>query len=139
MNDIPAALRRLVVERAQHGCEYCLLPNGVSFFSHEVDHIIAKKHGGVTTEENLTYACWRCNRHKGTDLGSFDPATGAFSVFFHPRTQQWADHFVLQGALVVGLTAEARTTLRLFQINTEERLAERQRLIDHQLYPPASN
>jgi 5-methylcytosine-specific restriction endonuclease McrA len=87
MNDISAALRRLVVERAQHCCEYCLLPHGVSFFPHEVDHIIAKKHGGVTNAEKLTYACWRCNRHKGSDLGSFDPMTGAFSFFFHPRTQ----------------------------------------------------
>jgi hypothetical protein len=38
---IPAALRRLVEDRAQNQCEYCLLPAKVAFFPHEIDHIIA--------------------------------------------------------------------------------------------------
>jgi 5-methylcytosine-specific restriction endonuclease McrA len=38
---IPAALRRLVYERANGCCEYCLLPEAVSLAPHEVDHIIA--------------------------------------------------------------------------------------------------
>ncbi len=29
------------------------------------------------------FVCWRCNRHKGTDLGSFDPQTGEFSFLFN--------------------------------------------------------
>jgi 5-methylcytosine-specific restriction endonuclease McrA len=58
---IPDALRRLVVERASQRCEYCLLPDGLSFYPHEVDHVIALKHQGQTTAENLAYACWRCN------------------------------------------------------------------------------
>jgi 5-methylcytosine-specific restriction endonuclease McrA len=68
---IPISLRRLVENRAQHRCEYCLLPTQIAFFPHEIDHIIAEKHGGKTDEENLAYTCWRCNRHKGSDLGSF--------------------------------------------------------------------
>lgn len=71
---IPAELRRLVVERAGERCEYCLLPSGVSFFPHEVDHVIAEKHGGVTTADNLAFTCWRCNRRKGSDLGSSNTA-----------------------------------------------------------------
>ena len=78
MTTIPISLRRQVEQRAQHQCEYCLLPAAVSFYSHEVDHVIALKHGGATSLENLAYACWRCNRYKGTDLGSFDPDTGEF-------------------------------------------------------------
>ena len=34
-----AAMRQLVVERAGQRCEYCLLPAGVAFFAHEVDHV----------------------------------------------------------------------------------------------------
>ncbi|MEC4812775.1 MAG: hypothetical protein SAK29_05810 [Scytonema sp. PMC 1069.18] len=34
---IPAALRRLVEERANHQCEYCLVPENISFFPHEID------------------------------------------------------------------------------------------------------
>lgn len=137
---IPAALRRSVRERAGNRCEYCLLPADVAFFAHEVDHVIATKHGGATHEANLALACWRCNRHKGTDLGSFDPQTNEFSFLFNPRTQRWADHFTLRGDEMVGLTPEGRTTVRLLQLNTAERVAERQRLLaaGRALHPDAS-
>ncbi len=127
---IPAALRRLVEERANRICEYCLLPANLAFFPHEVDHVIAEKHGGVTDADNLAFTCWRCNRHKGSDLGSFDPETGAFSFLFNPRTQQWSEHFKCEELTLVGLTPEGRTTARLLQLNSDERLAERQRLRD---------
>lgn len=125
---IPAALRRLVEERANRLCEYCLLPADVSFFPHEVDHVIAEKHGGATNADNLALTCWRCNRHKGSDLGSFDPQTGAFSFLFNPRTQQWTEHFKFESLTMIGLTPEGRTTVKLLQLNNDERLAERQRL-----------
>jgi hypothetical protein len=35
---IPAALRRLVEERAKHEYEYCLLPAKVAFFSRGSGH-----------------------------------------------------------------------------------------------------
>lgn len=128
MTAIPEPLRRQVEERAKHRCEYCLLPNSLSFYPHEVDHITALKHNGSTTAENLAYACWRCNRYKGTDLGSFDPETGEFSFLFNPRTQKWSDHFHLQDAQINGITPEGRTTVYLLKLNSNERIAERQRL-----------
>lgn len=121
-------LRRDVKERANYACEYCLLPDTLSFYPHEVDHIIAVKHDGATTPDNLAYACWRCNRHKGSDLGSFDPATQEFSFLFNPRTQNWDQHFIKQNARIVGITPEGRTTAKLFQFNTNERMNERDRL-----------
>lgn len=127
---IPAALRRLVEERANRLCEYCLMSANVTFFSHEVDHIIPEKHGGETNADNLAFTCWRCNRYKGTDLGSFDPQTGAFSFLFNPRTQQWTEHFMIEEHLILGLTLEGRTTVKLLKFNIDERLAERQRLRD---------
>ncbi len=127
---IPAALRRLIEERANRLCEYCLLPADITFFPHEIDHVIAEKHGGETNADNLAFTCWRCNRHKGSDLGSFDPDTGAFSFLFNPRTQQWDEHFKFEELQIVGLTSEGRTTARLLQLNSNERLAERQRLRD---------
>lgn len=125
---VPAALRRLIVERAANRCEYCLLPAGMAFFPHEVDHVIAEKHGGQTEFENLAFACWRCNRHKGSDLGSFDPQTRHFSLLFNPRRQVWAEHFAAQGEQLVGLTPEGRATTTLLRLNSDERLAERRRL-----------
>jgi HNH endonuclease len=132
---IPAPLRRQVIERASNQCEYCLLPASAAFFPHEVDHVVAVKHGGLTSADNLAYACWRCNRHKGTDLGSFDPATQQFSLLFNPRTHAWSAHFVLQGAQLLGITPEGRTTIQLLQLNREERIVERQRLIETGQYP----
>jgi 5-methylcytosine-specific restriction endonuclease McrA len=94
---IPTALRREVVERARNRCEYCLLSAEVAFFPHEVDHVVAEKHGGATDIDNLALACWRCNRHKGSDLTSFDPQTRELSTLFNPRTQVWSEHFALEG------------------------------------------
>ncbi len=125
---IPAAVRRLVVQRAGNRCEYCLLPADLAFFPHEVDHVIAEKHGGQTEAGNLAFACWRCNRHKGSDLGSFDPQTQNFSLLFNPRRHVWTEHFVLQREQVAGLTPEGRTTVSLLRLNSDERLSERRSL-----------
>lgn len=92
---IPAGLRRLVIERANGQCEYCRLPAAVSFYPYEVDHIIAEKHDGATEAGNLAYTCARCNRFKGTDLGSFDPQTREFTFLFNPRMQLWEEHYDL--------------------------------------------
>ena len=124
---ISDALRRLVVERAAQACEYCLLPNALSFYPHEVDHVIAIKHQGQTTAENLAYACWRCNRFKGSDLGSFDPQTGDFAFLFNPRAQVWAEHFSLSQGEIIGRSPEGRTTALLLKFNTQERIQERLR------------
>ena len=125
---ISVSLRRLVEERAGSQCEFCLISTGIAFFPHEVDHIIAEKHEGETIAENLALTCWRCNRHKGTDLGSFDPQTDEFCFLFNPRTQKWEEHFKQENLEIIGITPEGRTTVRLLQLNAEERLAERQRL-----------
>jgi hypothetical protein len=124
---ISAALRRLVEERAEYRCEYCLLSANLSFFAHEIDHVIPEKHDGKTDVNNLAYTCWRCNRHKGTDLGSFDPETGNFSFLFNPRKHNWSKHFQLDKFQIIGLTPEGRTTVKLLQFNTAERLVERKK------------
>lgn len=126
---INSYLRRLVQERAKNKCEYCLMSDKFSFFPHEIDHIIAEKHGGKTEEDNLAYTCWRCNRYKGSDLGSYDRLTKEFSFLFHPRKQPWLEHFMFENFKIVGLTPEGRTTVILLKLNQEDRLAERQKII----------
>jgi len=107
----------------------------MSFLAFEVEHIIAEKHGGATTEENLALACPYCNRHKGTDLGSIDPETGKLTPFFNPRTQRWSDHFRLDGARIEPLTPEGRVTVAILQLNHPDRVLERERLIEIGKYP----
>lgn len=127
---ISSVLRRLVEERANQRCEYCQLLAGVAVFSHEIDHVIAEKHGGARDGNNLAFTCWRCNRYKGSELGSFAPQTGTFSFLFSLRTQRWAKHFKFLGTSLIGLTPKGRTTIKLLQINSEDRRLGRQRLSD---------
>lgn len=123
---IPAALRRLVIDRAKQKCEYCILSSELRLFPHEIDHIIALKHGGRTEAENLALTCWRCNRHKGSDLGSFDTLTDDFAFLFHPRKQPWSDHFsYAEDGTIEGKTPEGRVTVKLLQLNTPKRILER--------------
>jgi len=70
------SLRRSVWQRAGGCCEYCRLPQQVTVLPHQIDHIVARKHGGQTTEENLCLACYRCNVHKGPNIAGVDPQTG---------------------------------------------------------------
>ena len=81
---VPAALRRGVRERAGDRCEYCLLAQDDAYLSHEPDHIIAEKHGGETTFENLARACFDFNRFRGSDIASFDPESGQLVPLSNP-------------------------------------------------------
>ncbi len=123
---ISAALRPLVRERAGQCCEYCLVPEALTYAAHEVDHVVAVKHLGPTDAGNLALACPECNAHKGTDLASVDQSTGELVRLFHPPTDHWSDHFQIEGALVTPLTSVGRVTVRLLQLNTDERVAERE-------------
>ncbi len=138
MSHVPAALRRGVHERARGACEYCLAPEALSFAAHEVDHVIAQKHGGATEEDNLALSCALCNKHKGTDLASIDRETGRLASLYHPRRERWSAHFRLEAARLVPLTATARVTVRLLQMNHPDRVVERALLIASGLVrPPA--
>lgn len=86
---IPAALRRLVYERAGGRCEYCLIHEDDVFAVHEIDHIIAEKHGGPTEADNLALSCALCNKYKGSDIASVDPDTGEIVPLYHPRRARW--------------------------------------------------
>ena len=132
---IPPALRHLVLERARQRCEYCLISQDVSIYSHEVDHIIALKHGGQTQADNLAAACLPCNCSKGSDLTTFDPLSSALVPLFNPCQHTWDEHFILADALIVGLTPIGRATVVLLKLNTPTRLLHRRALIAQGRYP----
>ena len=125
---VPAALRRFVRERAAGRCEYCLLHEDDSLLPHQPDHIVAGKHRGAIDASNLSWACFLCNRHKGTDLSSIDPETGRIERLFNPRTDAWTDHFRLKDGSIVPLTAIGRVTEYLLQFNTPENVETRRLL-----------
>jgi hypothetical protein len=134
-SDIEESLRRFVAERAGYCCEYCLLHEDDSYTPHQIDHIISRKHGGLSEAENLAYACLRCNAWKGSDLGSLSEATGRLIPLFHPTRQRWRDHFQLIGAVIEPLTEEAVVTARLLKLNLDKRVIERKVLLALGRYP----
>ena len=116
------ALREFVRERARHRCEYCHLPQAVDpFFTYHIEHIVARQHGGGDEEPNLALACYHCNSHKGPNLSAFDPGTGTLVRLFHPRQDNWDDHFELNGIIIVGRTPTGRATATLLQMNASDR------------------
>ena len=135
MSYIAESLRRLVNDRAKGRCEFCHIPDEFELEPHEVDHIRAVKHRGTSTEDNLCLTCLACNRHKGSDFASFDPETDEIVLLFHPRQDQWDQHFSLKGAEIIGRTPTGRATVALLRLNSPERLAKREALIELGFYP----
>jgi hypothetical protein len=123
---LSAKLREAVAERAERRCEYCLVSEEQAFARHQVDHVIAVKHGGKNTLDNLALCCILCNYSKGSDLSSLDPDTGQLAPLFHPRRDQWHQHFEQRGGEFIAHTASARATIRLLRLNRLDRVKERQ-------------
>jgi 5-methylcytosine-specific restriction endonuclease McrA len=119
-----AATRALVRQRADHRCEYCQTHQEDSpLAALHIEHIRPLKHDGGDDDSNLCLACIDCNLHKGSNITGVDPLTDAVTVLFHPREQQWKDHFRWEGDLIlVGLSDVGRTTIRVLCMNSDEHL-----------------
>jgi len=132
---ISPALRKEVRERAQRCCEYCLLPEAQAFFPHEPDHIIATKHRGESTIDNLALACFDCNRFKGSDIASIDPDSRELTQLFNPRIEEWTEHFSIAGGLISPRTAIGRVTAVVLKLNLQSRVEVRELLASVGHYP----
>jgi len=117
-----AAARHLVRQRAGNCCEYCRLPQEAVDATFHVEHVIALQHGGTDDPSNLALACDRCNLHKGPNLTSIDPETGAIVPLFHPRKDNWNAHFAFHGPRIIGLSPQGRATVQLLNINATRRV-----------------
>src|SRR5436190_24370619 len=97
------ATRAAVRERAGNRCEYCQLHQEDSPLAPlHIEHIVPRFHGGSDELDNLALACVDCNLRKGPNLTGIDPDTKQVTELFHPRRQQWPDHFEWQGIHIVG-------------------------------------
>jgi hypothetical protein len=132
-----AALIQAVRLRAKDVCEYCRISQvfypTVPF---QVDHVIARQHGGDQVLANLALACLHCNSHKGPNIAGLDPKTRRLSRLFHPRRHKWDRHFRWKGPLLVGRTSVGRATIAVLALNDPDFVAVRQTLIDELRFPP---
>ncbi len=124
-------LRELVRERAGRHCEYCRFPQEFSVRPFHCDHVVAQQHGGEFVTENLA---WACNLHKGPNLTSIDPLTGQTTRLFNPRRDQWEEHFLWQGAVLVGRTAIGRATVHILDANNRMLVATPAALMEEDVY-----
>ena len=90
-----------------------VLPIAIGFHPapFQIDHIIARQHGGTSTVDNLALACIHCNRFKGPNIASVDPDSGEIVRLFHPRRDIWTEHFVWDGPELKALTQIGRVTI----------------------------
>ena len=125
------ALRQRVRSRARHACEYCqIAAKDAPFLAFQIDHVIARQHGGTDDPDNLALACLWCNLYKGPNLTGIDPDTLKITPLFHPRKESWHAHFALQGVHIIGKTPVGRTTVKLLNMNAPERVELRIELIE---------
>ena len=117
-----ATTRDLVRQRAGDRCEYCRLHQEHCGLRHHIEHITARQHGGSDEADNLALACHRCNLHKGTNLAGIDAQTAQVTPIFHPRRDQWSDHFTWEGARINGISAVGRATVQVLNMNAARRL-----------------
>ena len=119
-----------VWRRAQGRCEYCRFPARLTRVHFQIDHIIAEKHGGRTTFENLALSCFFCNTYKGPNLAGLDPESQEVTRLFHPRRDRWREHFRWDGPVLEGRTPIGRATIETLRINHKDALAVRQSLLE---------
>lgn len=93
MTRVPHELREAVFERAGGLCEYCHVSQASQVATFPVDHIVPVSSGGRTELDNLALACPRCNAAKWLHAAAPDPVSGEMVRLFHPRHDNWSDHF----------------------------------------------
>jgi len=121
--------RDFVRRRAGQRCEYCRFPQEFSELRFHVEHVLPRKHGGADVVDNLALACADCNLRKGPNLAGIDPLSQELTKLFNPRDQVWKEHFKWSGIVIEGITAVGRTTVRVLEINSHERLRVRNVLV----------
>jgi 5-methylcytosine-specific restriction endonuclease McrA len=114
---IPAALVRVIRERAGYACEHCHLPQVLQEAVFRIDHVSPRNVRGPSRADNLALACVTCSLKKAARTRARDPQTKTLVPLFHPRQAQWSDHFRWSGSKLIGRTATGRATIVALGIN----------------------
>lgn len=126
-----------VALRAGHRCEYCHAPEAVFNLPLEVEHIMPVTRGGEDNTANWALACRACNLYKAAHVSGSDPVSKTAVRLFHPRTDQWEDHFQVdpESGTILGLTPIGRATVARLSMNRRAQVAARQQWTRLGLFP----
>ena len=127
----------VVAERAAERCEYCRAPERVFNFAFEVEHILPRSAGGTDALDNLALSCESCNLYKSDATTARDEEEARDALLFHPRRDQWDEHFVFdpETGELRGLTAVGRATVARLRLNSAFQLRARRHWTQMGLYP----
>lgn len=128
-------IRREVAQRAGFRCEYCHVHEDDMFLAFEIDHIIALKHGGSNSIENLAYCCPHCNQNKGSDIATYDKKTKEIIPLFNPRKHRWDDYFTTVSGEILGRNNVGSKTTALLKMNEVDLIVLRQLLTELKRFP----
>jgi hypothetical protein len=128
------AMRRLIRTRAGGRCEYCGIHDDDEPYAFHVEHVVPKKHGEDDHSSSLAWSCQSCNLGKSSNLSG--RLKGEVAALFHPRRERWERHFHWDGPRLVGKTKCGQVTIRVLNINGDDRIALRQALIVLREFPP---
>ena len=138
MDYISDNIRSQLVQLAHGRCEYCQTAQQISGAQMHVEHIIPLSRGGSSSLENLCLSCAWCNSYKWAKTVSSDLETGDAVTLFHPRRQQWPEHFRWSedGVYIIGLTATGRATVDALKMNNEFIVPARRHWVEAGWHPP---
>ena len=135
---LPEKTRKEVAENAGGVCEYCRSQQSLCPASFHIEHILPQALGGADDLENLALSCGGRNGHKSTKTDGLDPINRVRVPLFHPRRQQWQEHFEGSSDLTVmlGLTETGRATIHSLRMNRIGVVNLRRVLAALGLHPP---
>jgi hypothetical protein len=86
---------------------------------------------------NWALACRACNLYKAAHVSGSDPESEAVVRLFHPREDQWEDHFQVapESGEIIGRTPIGRATVARLGINSVAQVAARQQWMRLGLFP----
>jgi HNH endonuclease len=131
-NKISERTQQQVRERANYLCEFCHADERWQYVRFTVDHVLPISLGGGDSLDNLTLACFHCNRRKTNHLTGTDPQSQTEVALFNPRQDRWQEHFIwsMDGVSIEGISAIGRATVATLILNRDRvipiRVADRE-------------
>ncbi len=120
--------KKTVVARAESTCEYCKLNQSDVFQKHQIEHIIALKHGGSSDLSNLALTCTIYNYNKGTDLSTMLLPDKMLIPLFNPREDTWEEHFYVEMGVFYAKTPIGEATIKVLKMNDIDSIIHRQNI-----------
>lgn len=115
---------------------YCRMHQSLQGATFHVEHVVPASEGGSDDLENTCLACPGCNLHKSNRTSCVDPATATEHRLFHPKKDDWSEHFFWVGTELLGKTPIGRATIHALQLDSERRRRIRSAEGLFDLFPP---